>query len=42
MIQESSYSIGATTGLIQSVVGMILVLLSNWIVKKISPDNAMF
>ena len=41
-LQESSYSIGATTGLIQSVVGMFLVLLSNWIVKKISPDNSMF
>ena len=41
-LQESSYAIGATTGLIQSVVGMFLVLLSNWIVKKISPDNSMF
>ena len=41
-LQESSYAIGATTGLIQSVVGMFLVLLSNWIVKKISPDISMF
>ena len=41
-LKESSYAIGATTGLIQSIVGMGLVLFANFIVKKISPDNAMF
>lgn len=41
-LQQSSYAIGATTGLIQSVVGLFLVVFSNLIVKKISPDNSIF
>ena len=41
-LQESSYAIGATAGLIQSVVGLILVVAANLIVKKISPENSMF
>ncbi len=41
-LQEGSYSMGATVGLVQTVVGMILVVSANLIVKKISPDNSMF
>ncbi len=32
----------AAVGLFQSVVGFTLVMLSNYIVKKVEPDNAMF
>lgn len=41
-LQGGEYSLGATTGLVQSVVGMFLVVTANWIVKKISPENSMF
>lgn len=41
-LADGSYSLGATTGFIQSVVGLMLVTIANWIVGKISPDNAMF
>lgn len=41
-LQEASYSMGATVGLVQSCVGLLLVVFSNSIVKKYSPDNAMF
>ena len=41
-LRTGSYSMGATVGFVQSVVGLILVLGANWIVKKISPDNSMF
>jgi len=41
-LADGSYSLGATTGFAQSVVGLVLVVLANWIVKKISPENAMF
>lgn len=39
---EGSYSLGATTGFAKSVVGLLLVVTANWIVSKISPENAMF
>jgi putative aldouronate transport system permease protein len=29
-------------GLYQSVVGFILVLVSNWVIKKINSDNALW
>ena len=41
-LQQGSYAMGATVGLVQSVVGMILVVVANLIVKKISPENSMF
>ena len=41
-LQNGTYAMGATVGLVQSVVGMILVLGTNLIVRKISPDNSMF
>jgi len=33
---------GATVGFVQSVVGLLLVLGANLVVKKISPENSMF
>lgn len=41
-LANGDYSMGATVDLMQSVVGMFLVLGANAIVKRISPDNAMF
>lgn len=37
-----NYAAGAATGLMQSVLGLIMVLLANQVVKKIEPENAMF
>ncbi len=36
------YGMSGAMGFIQSVVGMCLVLLVNWITNKIEPDNALF
>ena len=41
-LSDGSYAMGATVGLIQSAVGMLLVIGANLIVKKISPENSMF
>jgi len=41
-LTSRSYSMGATVGLVQSIVGMFLVISANAIVNKFSPDNAMF
>lgn len=32
----------SAAGFYQAVVGLVLVLLSNWIVRRINPDNALF
>lgn len=32
----------AAVGLFQAVVGLVLVLVTNTVVKKLNPDNAMF
>lgn len=42
MTQLSNYGMATAAGLYQSVVGCILVLLSNWIVTKIDADSALF
>lgn len=41
-LKNGTYAMGATVGLVQSVVGMILVFGTNLIVKKISPENSVF
>ena len=41
-LQGGSISATAAVGLFQSVVGLVLVVTSNLIIKKISPENAMF
>lgn len=41
-LQSGDMSKSAAVGLAQSVAGLIMVLLANAIVKKISPDDAMF
>lgn len=42
LLQDGNLSYGSAIGLFQSVVGSILVLTANKIVKKINPENAMF
>lgn len=39
---EGRYSFMTAVGLIQSVIGLILVLISNTIVKRIDPDSSLF
>ena len=41
-LQNANYSAGSAVGLLQSVLGLIMVLLANGTVKKIAPENAMF
>ena len=38
---SNSFSVGTAVGLVQSVVGMIIMLVTNWIVKKLD-ENAAF
>lgn len=41
-IQYGDIGMSAATGLFQTVIGMFLMLLANWIIKKLSPENAIF
>lgn len=41
-LQKGSYSMGATVGFFQSTMGLILVVITNLIVRKISPENSLF
>ena len=41
-LAEGTYAMGATVGILQSVVGLILVVAANVAVKKISPEKSMF
>ncbi|MBO9605780.1 MAG: sugar ABC transporter permease [Paenibacillaceae bacterium] len=41
-LRSGDFGISAAVGLFQSAVGLVLVVLSNWIVKKVNPDNSLF
>ena len=41
-LESGNFSAGSAVGLAQSLVGMILTLLANGVVRKIAPENAMF
>jgi len=41
-IQEASYGMNSAVSLTQSVLGFVMVLVTNLAVKKISPENSMF
>lgn len=41
-LSEGNYAMGATVGIVQGLIGMILVIATNRFIKKISPENAMF
>ena len=38
----NNISMSSAAGVYQSLVGFLLVLTANWVVKKLSPDNALF
>lgn len=42
LINNFNFSLGSAVSLYQSVFGFALIMLSNWIVKKIEPDYALF
>lgn len=41
-LAEAQYATGATVGLLKTVISILLVLGTNALIKKISPENAMF
>ena len=41
-LQNGEFGMSSATGLVQSVVGLVLVTITNAIVKKIAPENSMF
>ena len=42
LMELNDVGMSAAAGLYQSLVGFVLVLLANWIVRKIDSDNALF
>ncbi|MGO4936075.1 ABC transporter permease [Fundicoccus sp. Sow4_H7] len=42
MMSQNNFATSSAVGLYQSVFGFILVMASNWLVKKINPDYALF
>ena len=41
-LRTGDVGVSAAVGLFQSVVVLVLVVFSNWVVKKVEPANAMF
>ena len=41
---KSMYDYGMSTavGLYQSIIGFVLVVASNWVIRRIDPDSALF
>jgi multiple sugar transport system permease protein/putative aldouronate transport system permease protein len=42
IFKNSNFGFTAATSFFQSVVGLLLMLFANWLVKKIEPENALF
>jgi len=42
MLNDYNFSTASAVGVYQSLFGMFLVLFSNWVVKKVNPDYALF
>ena len=42
LMELNDVGMSAAAGLYQSLVGFVLVLLANWIVRKVDADNALF
>ena len=41
-LTSGNYAVTAAIGLVQSVVGLVMLLFSNWVVSKVSPENTLF
>jgi len=41
-LQSNNYGMSSAVGFVQSVVGLVMVTVTNAIVKKVSPENSMF
>ena len=41
-LENGNFAVSAAVGLFQSVAGCIMVLISNAIIRKVSPENALF
>ena len=42
LVQLGDISMAAAAGFYQSVVGFVLVVLANWLVRRINPENSLF
>ncbi len=42
MMSQNNFSTSSAVGLYQSMFGFVLVMFSNWVVKRIDPDYALF
>ncbi|MFS0725432.1 ABC transporter permease [Paenibacillus sp. 1P07SE] len=42
LMTNFNFSIGSAVSLYQSVFGLVIILTANWIVRKVSPENALF
>ncbi|RXZ83883.1 sugar ABC transporter permease [Paenibacillaceae bacterium] len=42
LLKNGDFGMSSAAGLYQSAVGFVLIILSNYVVKKINPDNALF
>ena len=41
-LAAGNYAVTSAVGLMQSMLGMIMLVLTNWIVSKVSPENTLF
>ncbi len=41
-LQDGRMGLSTAVGLVQSVVGLCLVLFTNWVVRKVNPENALY
>ena len=42
LMEQSNIGMSAAAGFYQSIIGFILVIVANWVVRKISEENALF
>lgn len=42
LINNFNFSLGSAVSLYQSVFGFVIIITANWLVKKVSPENALF
>ena len=42
LIEQGNISMSSAAGVYQSLVGFVIVMVSNWIVRKVDKDQALF